>query len=259
MSKNSYAGMRLQQAVSFSPPLCKLERRPAIFWPGCALMSLDPQLLDKTYQLLKRLEPELGLSSACCGEPTVYLFPDKLPKRQQSLRNKLEKAGVQRIYTACPNCDRQLASLGDFEVYPIWPYLLRVIQSSDLVDRKGQVIAIHDPCPQRDRADLQQAVRDLIGMTGAEIYEPERSREKTLCCGNKGMLRTKDPEASAKIRHERLKDFPKDLPITACCQGCLGAFASEGRSTLHTLEVLFGNSQKKGWGNRFAFSRSVRP
>lgn len=257
MSKTSSIGMRLQQAISFSAPLCKLERSEALFWPGCALMSLDPQILEKTYQILKREEASLGLSSACCAEPTVYLFPEKFPKRRQALCTKLEKAGVRRIYTACPNCELQLASWGNFEVLPLWPLLLQTVKSSDLVERKGQVIAIHDPCPQRDRADLQQTVRELIRMTGAEIYEPKRSREKTLCCGNKGMLRTKNPQASSKIRHERLSDFPEDLPITACCQGCLSAFASEGRATLHTLEVLFGESKKKGWGNRLAFSRRV--
>ena len=258
MNRDSRLAMKLQQTLSFSRLLLHTDRAPAIFWPGCALMSLEPQLLYRTHEVLKRLEPQLGFCSACCGQPSRYLFPRKFARQQKLLLRELKAKGVERIYTACPNCETELSRLGPFQVEAIWPALVKVLHKSDVVERTGQILALHDPCPQRNRQDIQEATRELIRLTGAQVYEVARSRDKTLCCGNKGMKKTLDPQLAARIRHERLKDFPPELPITACCQGCLGSFAAEGRCTLHLLEVLFGSSSSPSWGNRLKFSRDIK-
>lgn len=256
MSQPNDRGIAWHQRLSFSPLLCRMEKAPALFWPGCALMTLDPAMVKKTYHLLQRQEPELGISSACCGQPSRFVFPEKLDRRRARLTKKLQQHQVQRIYTACPNCERELAQFCDIPVKSIWPLLMAVIHTSDVIDRSGETLAIHDPCPQRHRADIQEITRELMRLTGANLYEPPRSREKTLCCGNKGMQNVLNPERADVICRERLKDFPPDLPICACCQGCLGSFAAQGHPTLHLLEVLFGACEKKGWGNRIRFSRS---
>jgi hypothetical protein len=65
------------------------------------------------------------------------------------------------------------------------------------------------------------------------------------------MMAATDPEKSRKMRLARLADFPENTIIASSCEGCLGAFRSEGRSTRHLLELLFGASCSRGWGNRF--------
>ena len=48
MDKAGRLGMAVHQAASFSPPLMGLTASRAVFWPGCALMSLDPAILERT-------------------------------------------------------------------------------------------------------------------------------------------------------------------------------------------------------------------
>ena len=64
------------------------------------------------------------------------------------------------------------------------------------------------------------------------------------------MLAATDPKKSAKMRRNRLKEFPKERTIVSNCEGCLGAFRGAGRNTLHLLELLFGKSNSRGWANR---------
>ena len=65
------------------------------------------------------------------------------------------------------------------------------------------------------------------------------------------MLAATDPQKSAAMRRNRLTEFPEDRIIVSSCEGCLGAFRGEGRKTVHLLELLFGQSKSRGWGNRF--------
>ena len=114
MNKAGGLGMRLHQAASFSPPLMRVSRGEAVFWPGCALMGLGPELLERVRAVLEREEP-MGLSTCCCGQPSRWLFPGAFPRRQEKLRRLLAKRGIKRVYTACPNCAVQLRALGTVE------------------------------------------------------------------------------------------------------------------------------------------------
>ena len=95
MNKSGGLGMRLHQAASFSGPLMGVDRCRAVFWPGCALMSMDPALLERTLDVLRREEPGMGLSTCCCGQPTRYLEPEKFHRRRDRLVRLLEGSGVE--------------------------------------------------------------------------------------------------------------------------------------------------------------------
>ena len=91
------------------------------------------------------------------------------------------------------------------------------------------------------------------GLKG-ERYEKNNSKncdDCAFCCGNFHMMRATDPEKSAQMRSKRLEDLADDRMILSSCEGCLDAFRSEGRETCHLLELLFGKSKSRGWGNRF--------
>lgn len=249
MSRGSRFGMAFHQGLGFSSVLMKIPAAEAVFWPGCALMNLDGVILDKTLDILRRAEPEIQLACGCCGQPTVYLFPEKTDQRRNKLARLLKKQGVKRIYTACPNCTLQLRELEEFEILPVWPVLAAHIRPEDITAPDGSYIW-HDPCPTRKEPDQQKAARDLLRICGCDCTQPEHTGCKTQCCGNFHMLAATDPERSAKMRRNRLKEFPEDRIIVSSCEGCLGAFRGEGRNTAHLLELLFGKSKSRGWGNR---------
>lgn len=249
MSKGSRFGMAFHQGLGFSNLLMKIPASGAVFWPGCALMNLDGEILDKTLDILRRADPEIQLACGCCGQPTVYLFPEKMEKRRAKLVKQLRKQGVKRIYTACPNCTLQLRELEDFEIIPIWPVLASHIRPEDIAAPSGSFIW-HDPCPTRKEPEQQKAARDLLACCGCDCTEPEHTGCRTNCCGNFHMMQAVDPEKSKKMRLNRLKEFPEDRTVVSSCEGCLGAFRSEGRQTVHLLELLFGRAKSRGWGNR---------
>ncbi len=237
------------QAVSFHPTMIRIPWTEALFWPGCALMTLEPFILDKTLEVLKRAEPEIRMAAACCGNPSRCLFPKQADIRKENLLKQLARQGVRRIYTACPNCTLQLRAYG-LEVTPIWPVLAEHLTESDLAAMAGSYVW-HDPCPTRQDTVQQEAVRKILALRVCDWTEPECSGCKTICCGNRNMLHCTDPEKSAKLRKTRVSQFPADRTIASSCEGCLSAFRGEKRETAHLLELLFGKSQSRGWINRF--------
>lgn len=257
MNRSGSLGMACHQALSFAPGMMALSRREAVFWPGCALMQLDPAILLKTAEVLRREEPDLGLSACCCGQPSRYLLEGAYPARRDRLSALLEKRGVRRVYAACPNCARELGQLPGVEVRPVWSVLAARVRREDV---SGGVpsVTIHDPCPLRRQLGELAAVRSLLELAGADAAEPEHAGEKTVCCGNIQMLRARNPKRSGALRRARIAEFPPDRPVTSCCEGCLDAFRGEGLATVHLLEVLFGRSGRRGWANRMAFTGVVR-
>ena len=249
MNRSSNLGMAFHQALGFRSLLMKIPKTEAVFWPGCALLNLDGEILEKTLQILRRAEPDIALACGCCGQPTAYLFPEKAEKRRAKLVQLLKKQGVRRIYTACPNCTVQLRELEGFEILPVWPVLAEYMTAEDVSIPEGSFIW-HDPCPTRKEPEQQAAARQLLHICGCDCTEPEHTGCKTQCCGNFHMLAATDPEKSAKMRRNRLKEFPEERTIVSSCEGCLGAFRGEGRTTTHLLELLFGKSNARGWANR---------
>lgn len=257
MDKSGSLGMACHQALSFAPPVMALSRREAVFWPGCALMQLDPAILLKTAEILRRAEPDLGLSACCCGQPSRYLLEGAYPARRDALAALLQERGIRRVYAACPNCAKQLGELGCVEVRPVWSVLAARVRREDL-SGGVEAVTLHDPCPLRNQPEELSAARALLELSGADVFEPTHNRERTVCCGNVQMLRARAPEKSGALRRRRIAEFPSDRPVASCCEGCLDAFRSEGLETVHLLEVLFGRSRKRGWGNRLAFTGTVR-
>ena len=237
------------QAVSFHPAMVRIPEAEAVFWPGCALMTLEGHILDRTLEVLRGAEPEMQMAFACCANPSSCLFPGKAEKRKNLLLREIQKKGVKRIYTACPNCTLQLRAFG-LEVIPIWPVLAQHLTAEDMVPLGGRYVW-HDPCPTRKDAVQQEAVRRILALRGCDWMEPECSGCRTQCCGNVKMLHCTDPVKSAALRKKRLAQLPPERIISSSCEGCLSAFRSEKRETAHLLEMLFGRSKSRGWGNRF--------
>jgi Fe-S oxidoreductase len=242
--------MRVHQAVSFLRPMMRIPRADAVFFPGCALLGYDSALLQRLMALLRREEPGLALAAGCCGQPTRFLEPARLAGRAGKLRGLLVQNNVMRIYTACPNCARELTALDCARVIPVWETLDRVATPEDFANQEKRAFALHDPCPVRQDRAQQDAVRALLQKANVAGVEFPRNRENTACCGNLAMLRATDPPKSAAMRAGRLGEIPPDLPVTSYCAGCVDAFRGEGRDSSHVVELLFGGSKSRGWANR---------
>ena len=254
MKKAKQLGMELQQRLSFSGYLTEIQPATNLFWPGCALMNLELPILQKTWAVLNRYQP-MGVSSGCCGQPTLFLQPGKHPARAEWLSQKLEQAKVQTVYTACPNCTLQMKQFDGLQVQSIWPVLEAYCKKEDLAPLPAAGCNLHDPCPTRKDTQQQAALRGLLEQAGMEIKEPEHTGASTLCCGNRSMMQIIHPEKSKAARQRRVAEFDPQYPVVSSCEGCLSAFRGEGLDTLHLLEVLFGASHSRGLQNRLAFTK----
>ena len=255
MRKPSLLRMQMHQRLAFCNALAYCDPAPAVFWPGCALMTLNPDIIYKTWQVLRRAEPGIGISTCCCGQPSRYLFPDKIAARQEWVQRMLEQQGVKRVYTACPNCGKELREWAGVDVISIWPKLVAYLRQDEIRGAKtGISYVLHDPCPLRNAPLELKAVRLLCSMSGAAITEPVHSGVHTTCCGNYHMLHSLEPEKSTKLRQMRIAEFSAELPVVSCCEGCLDSFRLEGLETVHLLELIFGHGQKRSWGNRILLS-----
>lgn len=250
MKASGRLGMRLHQTVSFSGVMMHVPRAEAVFFPGCALLTYDPALLNRTLAILRRTEPDIALACGCCGQPTKYLEPKMFQRRTAKLMKLFEQQSIKRIYTACPNCAKLLSNFQGANVIPVWETLDRSTSEVDLADQGGVAFALHDPCPVRTDLAQQDAVRSLLSKARVTIAEFPQNRENTQCCGNIAMLRARDPEKSAVMRMSRLNGISSELPVTSYCAGCVDSFSSDGRTTAHLIELLFGRSKKRGWSNR---------
>ncbi len=185
MNSSGIPGMALHQAISFFSPMMSVPETPAVFWPGCALLNLDPSILKKTLEILARTEPEIRLAAGCCGQPSFFLFPEKYPAYRKKLEHRLKKSGVKRIYTACPNCTRQLHGICGIQVIPIWSVLAGTMTRKDLCGpgkacpEAGETaprFIWHDPCPTRNDPAGQQAAGPFTSFRypghGAGAYRP---------------------------------------------------------------------------------------
>ena len=247
--------MMLHQGLSFSKHFQRIPKAEALFWPGCALMQLDPAILRKTLEVLRREEPGMALAAGCCGQPSVYLFPEQAEKRQADLAALLKKQGVRRIYTACPNCQVELKKAGEFEIIPIWLPLAKRLRREDCTPLPGSFVW-HDPCPLRRETEQLDALRAILTLAQCDCTEPAQTRAHTQCCGNFHMLRSTAPDKSQAIRRRRLSQLGEGRTILSCCEGCLDAFRSEGRAARHILEYLFGESKTRSWKNRIQTTKA---
>lgn len=129
MNSSGIPGMALHQAISFFSPMMSVPETPAIFWPGCALLNLDPSILKKTLEILARTEPEIRLAAGCCGQPSFFLFPEKYPayrkKAGTPAEKKRGKKDLHRLSQLYPPASWDLRDPGD-------PHLVRPGRDHDL-------------------------------------------------------------------------------------------------------------------------------
>jgi len=254
MGKMVRLGAALNQYISFNDRFMKLDRDSrTLFWPGCALMRLNPQILGAVYAALRRSNPNMGISACCCGEPSRYAFPAKYEQRREKLRDLILDSSVTHIYTACPCCKEQLEELGCVDVSLIWRKLAQNLSPGDF-DAVPPVKGcyIHDPCLMSEQPDELDAVRELCAMAGVSVSEPKHAREHSLCCGNYHGMRLIDGQRSALMRQRRLNEFPQGACIMSCCENCVNALNSGG--ALHLVELLFGKSEKRSFINRLKYT-----
>ncbi|MBI3872365.1 MAG: (Fe-S)-binding protein [candidate division Zixibacteria bacterium] len=212
-----------------------------LYWMGC-LARFDLQY-HKVSLALKSILDAAGLSwgvlpgEQCTGDAArragnEYLFTQLATANVELLKT----AGVTRIVATCPHCVRTLSEYKDFGLDPD----VEIIHHSNLIndligkgkitlqrDSKIHKTVYHDPCylsrygEKSDIINPRQLLTEAAG--GLAPLEPERTRDKSFCCGAGGAMIFAEETQGKRINRERTEELLRtgaDQIAVACpfCQ-----------------------------------------
>lgn len=236
-----------------------------IFFPGCALISYSPELVQKTFNYLQLKSPGIGYYNKCCGKPTKFMgFEVEFDQYYSDLEREFKNKGVRRIITGCQNCYKTIGENSpDIEVISLWEF----ISDNGIPENKLNIgikikaeFTLHDPCPTRNEDGIHEAVRDIVEKMGLKIREMKYNRGRTLCCGSGGMVPLTQNAIGRAHMNRRASEASTDYIITYC-QECVESMRRGGKYSYHILDLLFNDNFEEilqeshstltRWSNRY--------
>jgi Fe-S oxidoreductase len=203
-------------------------------WMGC-MGSYDPQgkeILASFARVMDYLGTSWGVlrKERCTGDPARRLGNDLVFQTlAEANLETLRQSKVQRIVSICPHCVRTIST--DWREYGEAP---PVEHHSEFMDRfqdrlpansAGEKIVFHDPCYLGRYRGSYDEPRMIISKYG-QLIEPERTRERSFCCGAGGGLMFLGEEKGKRVNVERSEQLAASgaAVIGAACPFCNSMF-----------------------------------
>jgi len=242
-----------------SVPFAYYSRIDTVFWPGCSLSGMSPELVLKTRELLAhRLGREIGIALDCCANPEYQSGAfDGVRETSLHIKGVMERKGIKTVITACTNCLKMFhAYLPSVKVV----HVLDRIPHAETQSLDGKACYLHHPCPTYQFTEVQQKAADLLGKLGPGVVEQTRPQ----CCGFGGNMHAISPESADKNRQLVLNSAGNTMIVTYC-MSCKERFLEKGKPVSHLLELLVPCkradkplSAATKWFNRFLLAQKIR-
>lgn len=190
-----------------------------IFAPGCALTVYKPHLSEKLHEILNENLGGVERLDICCRNHPV-----------------LEDGS--QVINVCPGCDRRYReNYENSSTISLW----EVLAEADFFpfpNYEGKKMTISDACPTRNETRVHEAVRTLIKKMNIELVEPEKTREKGVCCGDSfwGVLPTEEVN---KRMIKRASEMPVE-DVVVYCVSCSKSMFIGGKKPHYLVDLLFG-------------------
>lgn len=204
-----------------------------LYWVGCAV-SFDPRAQKIARNMAEILYAAglnwavLGESEKCTGDTArrtgnEYLFAQMAEENVVALN----AVKARTIITTCPHCFHTIGREypqfgGNYVVKHHTEFISELIRDGKLnvaPDSHNSVV-FHDPCYLGRHNGIFDEPRLLIEMTGANVKEPERTRNNSFCCGAGGGQFWKDEEKGRERvstnRFRELKTTGAQTVATGC-------------------------------------------
>ncbi len=234
------------------------ENSEYIYFPGCQMQALMPDLLLKSYRsLLQMINGKIALHLGCCGAPADWaartgLRDDVL----EAFRLEWEKCGKPVIIYACTSCRKTLAHIADeAELVSVWEIFDRLLPAESIIRHPDLPvhIAVADSCTARSLPAVRKSVRNLFEKLGCITEELEYNGEKARCCGFGGLVSHAEPDMGKKISRARISESRLDYGVY--CVMCREHYTAEKKNSWHLFEYLFGPSEHRATlGKRISWS-----
>lgn len=212
-------------------------------FPGCCLQATRSETVRRLFEALQQSIPDIGVALACCMKPSHDLGRQQFfEERFGRLKDTLLAAGVKRVITSCPNCQKVFSEYGS-PIKSITAYEILAEAGFSPAKRSMGKAVIHDPCPQRYATGVQDAVRSLVASCGITIEEIAKNRTLTRCCGEGGTVKFIRPDFAEVWTKERHTSAAGRRMVTSCA-GCVNYLGGKGEVD-HVLDLLLDSKPKK--------------
>lgn len=240
------ADERLVWAKDLPFPVPTLEQNAdpdVLYWVGCAV-AFDPRAQKIARNMADILHSAglnwavLGKNEKCTGDTArrtgnEYLFAQMAEENVAALNGVKAKT----IVTTCPHCFHTIGKEypqfgGNYVVKHHTEFISELIRDGKLrvAGNTGGPVTYHDPCYLGRHNGVFDQPRSLIEMTGAELKEPERTRNNSFCCGAGGGQFWKDEEKGAeRVSTNRFRELKKTGAKTVAtgCPFCMRMLSEE--------------------------------
>jgi Fe-S oxidoreductase len=217
-------------------------------WLGC-MGSFDPQGREIVLALVRVLR-HAGITfgvprkEKCTGDPARRLGNDLVVQQLAEANiETLQSAKVGKMVSICPHCVRTIGTDwreygGAFEVEHHSELLARVRAKLPAPAGPRETVVYHDPCYLGRYRDVYNAPREVAGVAGT-VVEPERTRERSFCCGAGGGQMFLGEEKGKRVNLTRVEELVATgaQTIGTACPFCQTMFRD-------ALGAVAGSSQK---------------
>jgi Fe-S oxidoreductase len=199
-------------------------------WLGC-MGGYDPkgrEIITSFAQIMRHLNTSFGVlrKEKCTGDPARRLGNDLV--FQELAEANLETMQVQKvkkIVSICPHCVRTIQT--DWKDFGISPEIEHhsefIARHQHLLpsNKSSESIVYHDPCYLGRYRDVYDQPRSIVAASG-NLVEPERSRERSFCCGAGGGLAFLGEEDGQRVSGVRAQQLAATgaTTVAAACPFC---------------------------------------
>ncbi len=244
VKNKGYNVVRFHQINSFTPIFSKTVRKKqskSIFLPGCSLSSYSKELVMNTYNYLKGIYEDIGITFKCCGKPTLAMGDIyKFNKYYSNLKNLIEINNIEEIIVACPNCYKTIGkSSKNLKVKSVYEIINEFGLPNNVKNNYSKIkFAVHDSCSVRNENGIQDSVRNILKDLGIDVVEFKNNRENTVCCGAGGMVGVTNTNLALRQMIKRGNETSCEN-IVCYCESCCESLINSNKNILHLLDLLF--------------------
>ena len=200
-------------------------------WLGC-MGAYDPQgreIIASLVQVMRHLKVTFGVlrKERCTGDPARRLGNDlAFGQLAETNLETLKQGNVKKIISICPHCVRTITT--DWKEYGEAPpvehhseFLARHLDQLPGRTMDGRKIVYHDPCYLGRYRGVYDEPRQVVAHFGEQV-DPERSRERSFCCGAGGGLAFLGEEKGKRVSVERAEQLAATgaSVVGAACPFC---------------------------------------